>query len=155
MAAGKNQTQQSLGSVGLAGASIAVTANAVRNQLDRTQLAALVPEAHLLSSNFVIPPGMHAKKWIALYTAKPFEIPYMTSVTLEITNSEGKIERIVLPFRVSGISPSEWQKDHPDHNSNRWNAFLDKSMREAQAKKIVLTESDVRAKYIVELMKFY
>ncbi len=150
---GNSQSQKNIGNFALAGASAALTVNSVRNQLNSLELAKVVPDNHILSSNFVVPPKMHTKKWVAIYSENPYELPYIDSITLEITTADNKIEKLKLPFRISGISSSEWQKDHPDSNSSKWNVFLENRKTEARRNNTIVDVSKVRSDYIKELMK--
>lgn len=148
ISSGNNQNQHIAGLLTSLGASSALTAKAAQAQLNQVQLANLVPESHLLSGNLVIPPGLHTKKWIAVYTATPYDMPYIDTVIFEITSSDGSIEKLKLPFRVSGMSKSEWQKDYPVDTSNRWNMYLHKRKRENLLNKITMSDSEIRVEYI-------
>lgn len=95
----------------LGGAS-ALTAQQIENSRLNLQFsesfAKLVPESHLLSGEFVIPPGLHSKKWITFFTPAPGEIPKLTTLHLSYTLADGQREHAVLKFR-SKQTMSEWQ----------------------------------------------
>lgn len=150
---GNSQGQKNVGLFALAGASAALTVNSVRNQLSGLELAKIVPDTHILSSNFVVPPKLHTKKWVAIYTENPYELPYIDSITLEITTADNKIEKLKLPFRISGISTSDWQKDHPDSDSSKWNVFLENRKTESRRNNTTVDLQKVRSDYVKELMK--
>jgi hypothetical protein len=104
------RTQGAGAAVSLAGAG-ALTVNSIKNRNNAIQYASLVPKSHLLSSDFVVPPGMTVKKWIAVYTKNPTAIPYASKAMIKLTYDSGKEEFLMLPFR-KGIESSEWQRRH-------------------------------------------
>ncbi len=120
-------------SFGRAGAGLAIASGAiigareVNNQLNALELSKLVPASHLLSSPFVIPPGLHAKKWMLLYTEQPLEIPYASTILVKYTTTKHETETTRLSFRTSipkyggsaGIAPSSWQKGHKEVESSQ------------------------------------
>lgn len=152
LAAGSsNSTQRNAGAFALAGASTALTINTVRSSLNSIELAKLVPDSHILSSNFVVPPGMHTKKWLAVYAEKPYNMPYIDSVTLEITTSDDKVEKLKLPFRTGSLSKSTWQKDHPDSKSSRWEAYLEKKKETYRRNNQTPDVALIRSEYVQDL----
>jgi hypothetical protein len=118
-----------LAGAGVAGASgLVLSADAINHGINRTRVSAMVPDTHLFSNNFVIPPGLHTKKWVLIYTQKPEEIPVLTTALITLNFENGTAEKIRVAFRsldtyssnpaVSSskrqINPiSEWQKNHP------------------------------------------
>jgi hypothetical protein len=68
------------------------------------RLTKQVPDTHLMAESFVIPPGMHAKKWITFYTN--LKKPRIQNLTVIYTLDNGRTERARLAFRSLD---SRWQ----------------------------------------------
>ena len=101
-----NQGLQATGALAAFGATGGLAVVSVRDEKQKAELAKLVPSTHLMSDDFVVAPGLHAKKWITLYTREPNKIPIIKTVTLIYTLENGHIERAKLKFRDL---VSEWQ----------------------------------------------
>lgn len=111
-----DRNTRNLGRAGALAAGSALTVQATKGTLDNLQLAKLVPDSHLLSDGFVIPPGMNTKKWVTLFAEDPLKIPYVETVTINIHLENGKVESVTLPFRQNGfIKYSAWQMGHKDN----------------------------------------
>lgn len=107
--ASHNPGVRGLGADALIGSAGGLTLMGLREERENAELAKLVPPSHLMSDDFVIPPGLHTKKWLALYTKDPHSIPFISTVTISYSLENGKTERAKLKFR-SAYS-SKWQ-DH-------------------------------------------
>lgn len=138
------------GAVVAAGGLTALAVNDISNELNSLELAKLVPDNHLLSNNFVVPPGMHAKRWVTIYTEKPYEIPFVTQVTLIVTLQDGKVEKLILPFRSGGLTSSVWQNGHPDSPAGL--NKIESIKRQAKDRGKTLTNEEARSEVLKELM---
>lgn len=98
-----------LGAVGAGGLSI----HGIRAVNSQLELARFVPKSHILSDDFVVPPGLHAKKWVTLYVPEPEKIPFVQELYISYTTDDGKTEKVLLPLRDKKTR-SEWQAKHPD-----------------------------------------
>jgi hypothetical protein len=99
------------GAVGAIGASTLMTATAIQTAADYDKLARSVPESHLLSGTFDIPPGLHTKKFLLVYTKRPYAIPFVEYMTIHYETADGKSETVTLPFRRRSFA-SNWQAFH-------------------------------------------
>lgn len=81
-------------------------------ELRDLQMSKVVPRNHLLSREFIIPPGLHTKKWILLYTPNPLDIPYLSSIFITLTLANGEERRMELQFRTCVGGFSRWQGEH-------------------------------------------
>lgn len=99
------------------GASLAATsgsvlaASSIGRELQGLELAKVVPSNHLFSTPFIIPPGLHTKKFLVLYTEKPLDIGYVANVLLRYTTATNKSEQVKLSFRWDRAL-SSWQDGH-------------------------------------------
>jgi hypothetical protein len=79
---------------------------------DPSQQDSMVPSTHLAAGSFIVPPGMHAKKWVTLYTENPNAIPFINTAKLTVEFEDGTREESLLVLRKY-IGSSKWQKNHP------------------------------------------
>lgn len=97
-----------------AGSGMISAADSIGNKLDSLQRARIIPEDHLLSGTFSVPPGLFKKKWITLYAKQPNEIPFVKKMVLKLTYENGTTETVVLKLRDLLNSRSDWQKKNPE-----------------------------------------
>lgn len=97
------------GAAAFAGLSI----QEINNNLSTLEKAKVLPETHIYSGDFVIPPGLHAKKWIAFYAKEPLSFPYVREVLVTVTTSKGDSHSFKIPFRRA--MGSGFQSGHPDN----------------------------------------
>jgi hypothetical protein len=113
----RNSNTSQLGSAVALGGAMAITADSVSKTKNNLELSKIVPTSHLFSEGFVIPPGMHTKKWVTLYTAKPLDIAYVEAIYLTMHLGNGATEKIKLNFRNNPWSDyqlSKWQNGHEE-----------------------------------------
>ncbi len=106
----KTARNVSLATMGAGG--LALTATSLSKTSHSLGEAALVPKTHLLAGAFTIPPGLHVRKWITLYTRNPLKIPYASNVTLTLNEADGTNEKVLLHFRKFNLASSDWQRKH-------------------------------------------
>ncbi len=99
------------GAIGAVGATTMMTASAISAAANHDKLSRAVPESHLLSGTFDIPPGLHTKKFLLIYTKRPYAIPFVEYMTIHYETSDGKSETVTLPFRRRSFA-SNWQAFH-------------------------------------------
>ncbi len=97
-----------------AGAGMVLAASNISEKLDSIQRARVVPEGHLLSGPFAVPPGLHKQKWLTLYVQKPDAIPFLKKIALTFTYENGATESVLLRLRNPLTSTSVFQKKHPE-----------------------------------------
>lgn len=107
-----NRNVQAAGAVSAIGAGTVLTAKSIDSAYSRVQLSKILPATHLLSEGFVIPPGLHAMKWITFYTEAPNDIPLVKDLYITYNTEDGRTEKVLLNIRDER-SISEWQKKHP------------------------------------------
>ncbi len=107
---GNRSTQNFGGALYVTGAT-ALAVNAVNENLDTLQKPGVLPETHILSQGFSIPPGFFQRKWILLFTKNPKEIPFVSTIYLTYTLEDGAIEKVKVVFRrrVPQRARSGWQ----------------------------------------------
>jgi hypothetical protein len=110
-AASDSRNVRTAGALSFATSATMLTAAAAMTEVNRSKLAAAVPDSHLLSEAFEIPPGLHVKKWILLYTENPYSIPYAETVLIKYDTVNGRSEAARLAFRQSRDA-SKWQVGH-------------------------------------------
>ena len=101
-----NPTIHSAGAVTLVGSTLSLATLDLLEQKNRLRSSGLVPDSHLLSDEFVVPPGLHTMKWITFYTENPHSIPYISKMQMTLTMEDGHQEKIDVPFRTYA---SSWQ----------------------------------------------
>ena len=106
-----DRSLQKAGSGTFLAATSFLTAKSLSEEKQRREMSRLFPESHLMAEGFIVPPGLHAKKWVAVYTSEPNAIPYLEQITLEYTLDDGVKERVVLAVRKG--ARSSFQHDHP------------------------------------------
>lgn len=91
------------------GSSIAVSEfRKKRKDIERSKI---FPENHLLSDQFIIPPGLHSKKFVLLNSYNHDEIPLVQSLYMELVHSDGTVETYKLRFReLTSNSNPRWQQ---------------------------------------------
>lgn len=102
---------EKLGALGAISAMGIQSVGSVMNNLKAFSSAKVVPTNHILSKKFLIPPGLFTQKWVALYTERPYKIPYVNKISLNYKTSSGEVKKTLLKFRSSDrkwLSP--WQK---------------------------------------------
>mgnify|MGYP001157926292 CR=1 FL=1 len=99
----------------LIGAGSAMTVNSINQNMNDVERAKILPESHLYAGNFAVPPGLHAKKWVTLYTKEPSSIPYLREVELNVKVKNGQNYKFKIPFR-RGLVPSDFQSSHPEND---------------------------------------
>lgn len=102
-------------SLALVGAGAGLTVNSINQNLNELERARIVPESHLYSGSFVVPPGLHAKKWVTLYNKEPLGIPYLKEVELNIKVKSGQNYKFKIPFRRK-LNTSSFQTGHPEND---------------------------------------
>lgn len=107
----ENRNVRTAGALGFATSATMLTAGAAMSEVNRAKLAAAVPDSHLLAEAFEIPPGLHVKKWILLYTENPYSIPYAETVLIKYDTANGRSEAAKLAFRQNRDA-SRWQLSH-------------------------------------------
>lgn len=95
-----------------AAAAGGLTMKALNSSVSQVELARLVPKTHILADDFVVPPGLHTKKWVTLYLPNPEETPFVQEMYISYTTDDGKSEKVLLPLRDKRTR-SEWQAKHP------------------------------------------
>lgn len=61
----------------------------------------ILPYSHLYAGSFDVPPGLHVKKWITLYTPYPTAINAIRTGKLTLEMDDGKKEVLTVRFRKS------------------------------------------------------
>ena len=112
-----NSIVKGTGQAAAIGAAGALSIDSIKNKIEEISSPGMFPSDHLLHGSFIIPPGLHAKRWITFFTNKPNQIPYICSLTLKYQFSGGGGETIKLEFRQPGKNRSDWQADHKDNSS--------------------------------------
>lgn len=70
-----------------------------------------LPQAHLLSGDFQIPPGVSIKRWVTLFLKNPMENPYFNTIKVQYKANNTK-EKATIRFR--GLqTQSNFQWAHP------------------------------------------
>lgn len=111
------EVRRAAAAVALSGATV-LTARTIDTQLDELHRAGLVPQEHLLSETFTIPPGLFTKRWITLRTKRNRDMPYVRSMVITLNYETGPSEAFLLRFREFD-RPSSWQAGHPEVASYR------------------------------------
>lgn len=98
----------------IAGATafVGLSVQEINNNLSALEKAKILPETHIYSGDFVIPPGLHSKKWIAFYAKDPLKFPYLREVNVTVSTSKGDSHSFKIPFRKA-INTSSFQGRHP------------------------------------------
>lgn len=112
-AASRSRELTAIAGATAAGSLMTLSVDHINRQRDALQVAKMVPDSHLYSSVFVIPPGMHTKKWIVFQTETPETIPLIKELFITYETDRGQTERLKLTLRTLG-QISDWQGDHPD-----------------------------------------
>jgi hypothetical protein len=60
---------------------------------------ALVPQGHLFAGPIVVPPGLHAKRWVTIYCRWPDLLRRVATVNITYTTDLGDTEVVALAFR--------------------------------------------------------
>ncbi len=102
------------GQLGVSTGLIGFANVAMLSTSERAKLAQAVPDTHLLSGSFEIPPGLHTKRWLLIYTENPYQIPLATMMHIRYSTMGGAQEQLALQFR-SENSFSRWQYGHRRH----------------------------------------
>jgi hypothetical protein len=92
------------------GAALAGSAaQALSASVAEAEHAPVYPGTHVLSLPFSIPPGLFAKRWIALGSVGE-STPCVHSFVLSYELEGGARERVLLHFRQPRVDSSEWQR---------------------------------------------
>lgn len=106
-AASPNATTAAVGA-GVGAGAVGALVLDERSETARTaEQAPRIPELHLLHGPFSVPPGLFAKRWIALETKDGADIPCVDHVTINYSVGAAR-ERVLLQFR-SQLYHSRWQ----------------------------------------------
>lgn len=95
----------------VAAASVSAFAQ-IETTLRELETSKIVPRNHLFSQDFIIPPGLHTKKWILLYTQNPVDIPYLSSIFITLGFDNGEERKVKVNFRSCLGGFSKWQGKH-------------------------------------------
>lgn len=69
---------------------------------DANPRSLLFPTSHLLHGEFVVPPGSHAKKWVAIYAPNPAALGRLDAVRVCVAVKGRGQECFRLPYRAAG-----------------------------------------------------
>jgi hypothetical protein len=103
-----NRGLAAAGSVASLGANVALIVRGKDDQVQSAQRVQPLPNNHLLSLPFVVPPGLFAKRWVLFHTPDPTS-PCVASVLLDYDIKDKGRERAWLIFR-GPYDNSEWQR---------------------------------------------
>lgn len=95
------------------GSSAALSVTGMLQRRSEVEKARVVPESHLYSQDFIVPPKLHTKKWVAIYTEEPFAIPFIQKIIIRYQLETGETDTATIPFR-DFTRATRWQKGHPD-----------------------------------------
>ncbi len=101
---GTSQRNGGLVAVGSAmtlGATAVGMARALEQARDTPGSVATVPVGHLLAGAIVVPPGMHAKRWVTLFCDRPNELHRITTVNITYRTDQNDTETVALTLRRS------------------------------------------------------
>lgn len=112
-------TTGQVGALALIGSGTALTVKGVMDIKSDIELAKVVPSSHLLSPEFIIPPGLATKKWVTFFTSEPLSLPYLEEIKISYITAEGKSEKLLLKFRDKARTGSQWQANHPVYKQNQ------------------------------------
>ena len=101
-----NRSTQNFGGALYVTSATALAVGAVNEHLDALQKPGILPGTHLLSQGFSIPPGFFQRKWLLLFTKKPKEIPFVSTLFITYALEDGSTEKARVVFRWQ---PSRWQ----------------------------------------------
>lgn len=74
----------------------AASAQMYPNANDRGQA---VPESHLYSGNFTVPPGLHSKKWVTIFSSNQIQLKKLRNAKMVVEYEDGQKENFNLKFR--------------------------------------------------------
>ncbi len=104
----------SASALALAGGGVGLTAVAINDKLGSIEKARVLPDTHLYSGTFAVPPGLHVKRWAVFYVKEPLKIPYQKEMTVNLKTKSGETFSFNVPFRRLLVS-SNFQNLHPDN----------------------------------------
>ncbi len=104
---------RTLGGLAAVGGGTALSVSAIKDRLSDIRKLSLVPDTHLYSPNFIVPPKLFTKKWFAIYTEDSFAIPYIQQIVVNYVTESGQTETATIPIRTYK-NPSDWQEKHPE-----------------------------------------
>lgn len=114
MSASGSKSTSNAGTAMAVGSGMVLAADNIGNKLDSLQRARVIPEDHLLSGNFSIPPGLFKRKWLTLYAKRPNDIPFINKMALTLTYDNGSTETVILKLRDASTLRSDFQKKNPE-----------------------------------------
>lgn len=90
------------------GTATAALIDAQDRRVQRAEGVRLLPQSHLSSVPFAVPPGLFTKKWVLLQT-RSRAAPCINTMLLDYDTRERGRERALLTFRTD-FDSSEWQR---------------------------------------------
>lgn len=111
-AVSKNYRARGAAAAVLSASAGALAYNELKDKINDAELAKIVPKSHLLNTPLYIPPGLHAKRWIAIYLKNPYKSPYLSQVKISYRVGKKKRESILLPLRKANTSSSFQNRYH-------------------------------------------
>ena len=99
---------KAVGAVSALGALTALTVDDYNKNLNRIENTKIFPASHLMSDNFIIPPGLFSKRWILLNTANHDKIKWIDSFNMTYETETGEKETVKITFRTNQ-NVGNWQ----------------------------------------------
>lgn len=100
----------------LHGALNSMTVDEFNEKYDKLELEKIFPSEHLMAKNFVIPPGLFAKKWVLFNSTNHHDTGYIESLIIKYDLKLGVTEKVKLSLRKD--ITSEWQEDIYEAHKN-------------------------------------
>jgi len=111
-AASKNGNVQNAGVAVGAGSAASLGVREIGKMRNSLNFAAILPETHLLSGDFFIPPQMSSQKWVLFYTKHDENTPPLTSAKIVLTAEDQKkheFDVTLLPYSLQSPTTQPWQ----------------------------------------------
>ncbi len=103
----KNNT----GAFAALGSVTSLTMSEIAQVKDKLNFSAVLPDTHLMASDFYVPPQMGNKKWVLFYIKHDDTTPILSKAKIILTTEKnGEFEFDVVLMPVGKSVPQPWQR---------------------------------------------
>jgi hypothetical protein len=81
------------------------------SSLDKLNVGQLVPDTHLLSGGFSIPPELSISRWILFNTRKNDHVPIIQKIFITVTLKNGQTIKVEKKLRGEKDTQYNWLND--------------------------------------------